>query len=147
MSEHQSRPSERPVTSHAGAIRMGQTTRRFFRHAGLMLIPLLGACASIPAGTNEELALARAAIERAEQEDARALATSDMNRATGKYEKAKKALEDREFERAKMLAEQSRLDAEYSVITARAAKATEAAAQVDETIRTLETEINRTNVR
>jgi hypothetical protein len=89
----------------------------------------LAACTSVPAPV-QEVAAAERAVQAAADANALTLAPADFEKARGKLEAAKSALQAREHVRARQLAEQAVADAELAQITAEAAEAARSAAEI-----------------
>jgi hypothetical protein len=109
-----------------------------------LLAMTLAACASTPdREVIEQVSAARAGIEQAERADADAKSSQALATARTKLDSATRALDDGDEERALRLAEEARADAAYAGASARAASAQNAAAEIEETIRTLRSEAAR----
>lgn len=111
---------------------------------GAMAVLLLAAagCASQPVPT-DRLALAQQAIERAERAGAVELAPVEMRNARDKLGAAQRAAEEREIPTTTRLAEQAEADAQLAEATARAEKSARAVAELDDSLRTLQRETQR----
>jgi Domain of unknown function (DUF4398) len=108
------------------------------RHARHLAAPALFAsavalvaCASDPPPT-AEIAHARSAIERAENDGAAQLAPAPLQLAQGKLNQAQTASKGKEYLEAKRFAEQSQADAEYAGAVSRANRAQQAAGQMQQ---------------
>ncbi len=108
--------------------------------AGIALV--LSACASVPPPT-EQLAVSRTAIEEAQTAGAGKHAPVELASAREKLEQARRAVQDEQNERARMLAEQAEADAKLAAMRARSAQSQETIAALQESIRTLRNELDR----
>ncbi|MCU0759942.1 MAG: DUF4398 domain-containing protein [Steroidobacteraceae bacterium] len=102
----------------------------------------LGACASQPLPT-DQLALAEQAIRDAERAGAVELAPVEMRNAREKLGAAQRAAGEREVDTTTRLAEQAQVDAQLAEATARAAKSTRAVEQLEDSLRALQRETQR----
>lgn len=103
---------------------------------------LLTACASPPPPI-EQMAISRAAIGNANGAGANELAPVLLKSATDKMAAAERAMTEKEYVRARELAEEAQADAQLAGATARSAKAQKAAETVQEDSRVLRKEIDR----
>jgi hypothetical protein len=103
----------------------------------------LGACASTPPPT-EELALARAAVEQAQQPAARH-APDQLLSAQRKLAAAEAAARDEKYDQARRLAEEAEADARLAWAIAESSQARQSLTQVQESIATLKQELSRSN--
>ena len=87
------------------------------------------ACASVPAPL-QEVADAERAVQAAADADAGTLASAEFEKARGKLDAAKAALEAQQHLQARQLAEQAMVDAELAGITARTEEAERSAAAI-----------------
>lgn len=101
-----------------------------------------GGCASVPA-PNQELTLARAAIDEAAEADAQRYASRELTSARRNLDRAEAAVQREEHVVAGRLAEQARADAELAAATARAVQAEQAAQAIDQSIEALRQEALR----
>ena len=108
----------------------------------LSLAVLLSACASVPPPT-EQLAAGRSALNSAQQAGAPQYAPVELAQARTKLQDAEAAMRAEEFEVARRLAEEASADAALAQARAGSARARQAAQQVDESIRTLRSELER----
>jgi len=99
----------------------------------------LAACASTPI-PNEKIAVAKVAVQRAEQAGAPELAPVELATARDKLARAEKAAVDREAEPANMLAEQANVDAQLAEATAREQRSHKAAMEFDASMQALRSE-------
>ena len=110
--------------------------------SAIALALALGACASVPPPT-EQMAVSRAAVADAQGAGAGQYAPDDLREAQSKLTAATAAMARRDNEQALRLAEQAEADAQLAAIRARSAKATAAVIEVQESIRTLQNELQR----
>ena len=110
--------------------------------SAIALALALGACASVPPPT-EQMAVSRAAVADAQGAGAGLYAPDDLREAQSKLTAATAAMGRRDNEQALRLAEQAEADAQLAAIRARSAKATAAVIEVQESIRTLQNELQR----
>jgi hypothetical protein len=99
----------------------------------------LAACASTPI-PNDKIAVAKVAVERAEQAGAPELAPVELATARDKLARAEKAAVDRQAQPANMLAEQANVDAELAEATAREQRSHKAAMEFDASLQALRSE-------
>lgn len=109
---------------------------------GCSAVLLLAACSSVPPPT-EQLAVSRAAIESAQTAGAPEFAAADLAQARSKFERAQAAMRDEDYLRARRLAEEAAVDAQLAQARAGSVRAQTAAAQVDQSIRALRSELER----
>jgi len=107
------------------------------------LIPLaLAGCASMPPPV-ENLAVARSLVDQAQAAGATQFAPVELQRARDKLARADEASRRDRYADAKALAEEAEVDAELSLTRTRAAKAQQAAAQVEQSNRVLGEELQQ----
>ncbi len=107
---------------------------------------VLGACASVPPPT-EKMAVAEAAVQRANTSGTSENAATQLQTATGKLASARLALASRDYERAGQLAEQAEVDARVAELHAQSTRSMKAAQESRDAARVLQEEINRKSVR
>lgn len=107
---------------------------------------LLGACASVPQPT-EQMAVAEAALQRANTRTTAEFAASELQVATNKLTTARQAMVDRDYNRARQLAEQVDVDAQVAELHAQSAISRNAAQESRDAARVLLEEINRKSTR
>jgi len=110
--------------------------------SALIALLLTAGCASQPIPT-DRLALAQQAIERAERAGAVELSPVEIRNAREKLSGAQRAAEAREVATTARLAEQAEIDAQLAEATARAEKSARAVAELDDSLRTLQRETQR----
>jgi hypothetical protein len=106
------------------------------------LVLVLGACASAPVPT-EKLAVAEAAVERANTAGTSENAPGELQIALAKLASARQAVADEDYERARRLAEQAEVDAQVAELHAQSARSLKAAQESQAAARALTDEINR----
>ncbi len=104
---------------------------------------LLAACAHHLAPPDAQLAEARASIRQAESDGARTSAAADLVTAEEKLRRAEAANRAGNFETARSLAEEARVDASLADHRTRAAKAQLAADELARSNETLRQELDR----
>ena len=103
---------------------------------------LVAGCASTAAPT-EQMAVARTAVSNAMNAGGNEFAPIQFKSASDKLSAAEKAMNDRNYDLARTMAEQAEVDANLAAATARSAKAQKAADALQEDIRVLRQEIER----
>lgn len=104
----------------------------------------MAAYAANPAA-DETIAVAKAAVERAEQSGAPQAAPVELASARDKLARAEKANADRRTKPAIALADQATIDAQVAEATAQKERAAKAAAEFDASMSTLRQESNRSS--
>lgn len=97
---------------------------------------------SIPAPT-EQMAVSRAALNNASSAGGNEFAPLQLKSAMEKMDAAERAMGEKNYARAKLLAEEALVDAKLAEATARAAKAQKAAEALEEDNRVLRKELDR----
>lgn len=110
--------------------------------AAVLASVALGACATTPPPT-AEMALSTAAVAHAAGAGANELAPAQMQTARDKLARANTAMSAKNYDAARSLAEEARVDAQLAEARAEAAKATKAADEVQRADRALREEMNR----
>lgn len=104
----------------------------------------LGGCASSsPRPANEKLSQAELAVSLAQRSNAVDFAALELRLAEDNLQKAKGAMEKREFDQAQRFAEQALADAQLAQAKAQAAAANNAKKDVSESIETLKKEVKQ----
>lgn len=106
----------------------------------------LGGCASTPA-PSEQMAVAEAAVQRASTSGTRESAASELQVATDKLAGARQAVTNKDYDRARQLAEQAEVDAQVAEVHAQSERSRKAAQESQDAARALREEINRKTVR
>ena len=96
-------------------------------------------CATTPI-PNEQLAVAKSSVQRAEQAGAPELAPVEMAAARDKLARAEKAAADRDARPATQLAEQANADAQLAEATAQQQRSHKAAMELDASLQALRQE-------
>jgi len=105
----------------------------------------LSACASDKTPATADVAVSRAAVANATSAGASDLAPAEMLSAREKLMRANQALAAKDYKTAQDLANQASADAQLAQSKANSTKATAAADELQQSIRTLREELNRTN--
>ena len=105
----------------------------------------LSACASDKTPATADVAVSRAAVANATSAGAADLAPAEMQSAREKLMRANQALAAKDYKTAQDLANQASADAQLAQSKANSTKATAAADELQQSIRTLREELNRTN--
>jgi hypothetical protein len=118
--------------------------RKFSSNAVAMALSCIAtaAYASNPV-PDETIAVAKAAVERAEQSGAPQAAPVELASARDKLARAQKANADHRAKPAIALADQARIDAQVAEATAQKERAAKAATEFDASMATLRQETNR----
>lgn len=108
----------------------------------------MAGCASTPATTSisaptEQMAISKAALNNARSAGGNEFAPLQFKSAMEKMEWAERAMGEKDYARARLLAEEVQVDAELAAAAARSAKAQKAADAVQEGNRVLRQEIDR----
>ncbi len=104
---------------------------------------LMAGCVSNQAPT-AQIAVSKAAVSNAMSSGGNEYAPTQLKSAMDKLDAAEKAMADKNYDLARQLAEQAEVDAKLAGAMARSMKAQKAAAAVQEDIRVLRHEIERT---
>lgn len=104
----------------------------------------LAACASSPV-PYEKIAVAKAAVQSAEQNGAPAFAPVELATATDKLNRAEKAASDHDAQPAIVLAEQATVDAQLAEATAGEQRSHKAAMEFDANLQALQQESMRSS--
>jgi hypothetical protein len=103
----------------------------------------LSACASEKTPATADVAVSRAAVANATGAGAADLAPAEMQSAREKLMRANQALAAKDYKTAQDLATQASADAQLAQSKANSVKATSAADELQQSIRTLREELNR----
>jgi hypothetical protein len=104
----------------------------------------LAACATSPVA-DEQIAVAKASVQRAEQSGAPQAAPVELATARDKLVRAEKANADHNLPTATQLAEQANIDAQVAEATAQQARAHKAAVEFDASLQALQQEATRSS--
>ena len=102
----------------------------------------MAGCATIPAPT-AQMAVSKAEISNASSAGGNEFAPQPLKSAMEKMDAAEQAMANRDYQRARRLAEEAQVDAQLAAATARSAKAQKAARELQEDNRVLRQEIDR----
>jgi hypothetical protein len=118
------------------------TQRLIVISACAAVIAGLAACASGPVPL-EQLAVAKASVERAEQAGATELAPVELTTARDKLQRAEQAAQNHQGQTATMLADQANVDAQLAEATARKHKSHQAEMELEASLQALRQEASR----
>jgi hypothetical protein len=110
--------------------------------AAATTLTAVGGCATTPL-PSEQLAVAEAAVERANTNSTSLNAAAELQIATAKLAGARQAAADKEYDRARQLAEEADLDAQVAELHAQSARSRKAALESQSAARALRDELNR----
>jgi len=102
----------------------------------------MAGCASAPA-PKEQMAVSKAAVGNASSAGGNEYAPLQLKSAMEKMDAAERAMAEKDYDRARQLAEQAQVDAQLAEAAARSAKAQKAADALREDSRVLRQEIDR----
>jgi hypothetical protein len=103
----------------------------------------MAGCAGTPPVAT--LSQAELAVQQADQKTASQYAALELRIAREQLDKAKKAMADEEYDEARRLADQALVNAQFAEAKAGAEKARQAAAELQKSIQTLRTELQRSS--
>jgi hypothetical protein len=117
---------------------------RWYRAAGVIgcAAVVIAGCASIPPPT-EQMAVSKSALANAVSAGGSEYASVEMRTAQEKMDRANRAMDKKDYENARWLAEEAQADARLAEKKAQSAKAQKAASVMQDDIRVLREEINR----
>lgn len=118
---------------------------RYASLCALAALLALSACASDKTPATADVAVSRAAVANATSAGAADLAPAEMQSAREKLMRANQALAAKDYKTAQDLANQASADAQLAQSKASSTKATMAADELQQSIRALREELNRTN--
>ncbi|KQQ45727.1 hypothetical protein ASF61_18800 [Duganella sp. Leaf126] len=124
---------------------MNQVQQKFKVMCGALALLCLAACASEKTPATADVAVSRAAVANATSAGAADLAPEEMKSARDKMMRANQALAAKDYKLAQDLAAQAQADAQLAQSKANSAKATAAADELQQSIRMLRDEVNRSN--
>ncbi len=107
---------------------------------------LLAGCSSVPKPIGE-MAGAKAQIETAVTNEAGEFAAVELDRAKSKLRRAERAVVEKEYLTAKLLADEARSDARLATAKASSARAKQSAQEMKDTVQSMEREIERVQKR
>lgn len=113
--------------------------------AAVAVAIFMAGCASTPSvpAPTEQMAVSRAAVNNASSAGGTEFAPLQLKSAMEKMDAAERAMGEKNYARAKLLAEEALVDAKLAEATARAAKAKKAADALQEDNRVLRKELDR----
>lgn len=111
----------------------------YIRTTACIAVCTIAGCASTPVPL-EKIAVAKAAVQRAEQSGAPEYAPVELSTARDKLNRAEKAAADHDAEPATLLAEQANIDAQLAEATATEHHSHAAAAEFDASMQALRNE-------
>src|SRR5450631_3525989 len=119
---------------------------RWFRAVGAIgaTVVAITGCASVPPPT-EQMAVSKSAVANAVSAGGAEYAPVEMKLAQDKMDRARRAMEKEDYENARWLAEEAQADARLAEKKAQSAKAQKAAIVMQDDIRVLREEINRSS--
>lgn len=110
------------------------------------VVLILSACASAKAPT-AQMAVAEAAVQQANTTSTSENAAGELQIAIGKLARARQAVANKDFERARQLADEAQVDAQVAVLHARKERSRKAAQESQDAARALREELDRTVIR
>ena len=122
---------------------MGQSDIKYLALCAAIALGAAG-CATTPL-PNEQIAVAKSSVQRAEQAGAPELAPVEMAAARDKLARAEKAAADRQPQPATQWAEQANADAQLAEATAQEKHSRKAAMELDASLQTLRQESLRSS--
>lgn len=118
-------------------------TSRFLQRTLIATATLwLAACAT-PNPPTDQIAVSTAAVASATTAGGATWAPAEMTTARDKLRQAREAMDSKDYDRARTLAQQSQADAQLAEAKVRAGKAAKAADEVRDANRALQVEMNR----
>jgi len=111
----------------------------------IFLVSIIPACAGV--APMEKMVKLESQIANARQAEAIVYAPLELKFAEDKYQLAQEAIEDKEYDRARLIADEALLDAQFAEIKALSIKAEKEAQEMRESIETLRSELKRIQTR
>jgi hypothetical protein len=124
----------------------GNFARATVRPLIWLAVLAVAGCASMPV-PSEQMAVAAAAVQRANTSGTGANAPGELQVALGKLASAQEAVARKDYARARQLAEQAEVDARVAELHAQSTRSVAAAQESQDAARALREEINRKTVR
>jgi len=117
---------------------------RTFAATGIAAVAIIGlvGCASTAPPT-EQMAVAEASVQRATTTSTSENAGVELRVATAKMASARQAFVSKDYDRARQLAEQADVDAQFAELRAQSARSRKAAQESQDAARALREEISR----
>jgi Domain of unknown function (DUF4398) len=112
----------------------------------LILFCGLAGCANTPVSV-EKMAVAESAVERASNSSTSENAAIELQIAVSKLAGARQAVNNKDYDRARQLAEQAEVDAQVAELRAQSTRSRKAAQESQDAARVLREEINRKTTR
>jgi Domain of unknown function (DUF4398) len=112
----------------------------------IVFIGGLGGCASTPVSV-EKMAVAESAVQRANTSSTSESAAAELQIAVAKLASARQAVNNKDYDRARQLAEQAEVDAQVAELHAQSTRSRKAAQESQDAARVLREEINRKTTR
>jgi hypothetical protein len=113
--------------------------------AAIFMVSMIPACAGV--APMEKMVKLESQITNARQAEAIVYSPLELKFAEDKYRLAQDAIEDKEYDVARQLADEALLDAQFAEIKALSVRAEKEAQEMRESIETLRTELNRIQTR
>ncbi len=111
----------------------------------IFMVSMIPACAGV--APMEKMVKLESQITNARQAEAIVYSPLELKFAEDKYRLAQDAIEDKEYDVARQLADEALLDAQFAEIKALSVRAEKEAQEMRESIETLRTELNRIQTR
>lgn len=106
---------------------------------------LFAGCAVTPAAPTAQLAASRTAVDQARMSGAPESASTEYNTARDKLARAEAAFEAQDYTAATRLAREAEVDAQLAQARAQSMRSQHALAEIEESIRALQGELDRVN--
>lgn len=123
---------------------MQMNSKQWFAALCAVAMAITIGCSSLKTPATADVAVSKAAVENASGADGMEYAPVEMNSAREKMALANKALADKDYKLASELANQAEADAKLAQSKANSAKAKAAADALQDDVRVLRDELNRT---
>jgi hypothetical protein len=135
-------------TTEASAIscatkKRASTTSAVFAVLGTLAIAGLTGCASAPPPPTAQMAVAEASVQRASNASTAEGAAASLQIAVGKLASARTAMNNKDYELAKQLAEEADVDSQVAELRAQSARSSKAAQESKAAARALREELDR----
>lgn len=129
------------MNKNVGQLELSQVIRNM--GVAIVAAVFMAGCASTPAPVGQ-MALSKAAVNNAMSVGGNEFAPVQLKSAMDKMDAAEKAMAGKKYELARQLAEQAEVDAKLAGLMARSTKAQQAADALQEDIRVMRNEFERT---
>ena len=120
----------------------GQGRSQWGAAACALILMALAGCATVPA-PSDQLAVAKAAVSDAVGAGGGEFTPAELRAAQEKLDQADRAMRAEDYRAARRLAEEAEVDAKLAATKARSLKAQRAVAELRESIRALQLELDR----